>query len=146
MWQRVQTLYFGIATALIATLIFGTMAVVLGPDGQSESIAYFEHLPFAILLIIACLCTLVATVSFKHRGIQIRLAAASAVIMLALQGWFAFLYFSMADNIVFKWTVILPIIVVILEIMAIRGVYADELLVRSASRLRSAKRKSNNKK
>ena len=33
MWQRIQTLYFGIATALIFSMFFCIFATIIGPDG-----------------------------------------------------------------------------------------------------------------
>ena len=73
-----------------------------------------------------------------------RTALLSSIITIAFQIWLAVDYFTMGEQMVFKWTIIFPLIALIFEILAIRGIYADELLVRSASRLRAAKRAKNN--
>ena len=145
MWQRVQTLYFAITVGLLAALAFGSVATIMTPGAEPERVAYMSKLPYAVLIIIALLANLVALFSWGHRPLQIRLAGGSAVVISALQGWLAFDYFTMPAEMVFRWTIILPIIAVIFEILDIRGNYADELIVRSASRLRAAKRTTTKK-
>ena len=60
--------------------------------------------------------------------------------------WLAVDYFvTSPDNVRFYVTALIPLASVILDLLAARNIYADELLVRSASRLRSAKRRQNTK-
>lgn len=138
MWQRVQTLYFALATALSAVLLFTDFARI---PGSEDALRYTEYLPYAVLAGIAAAATLVATFGWKRRSLQIRLGGAAAVVLLALQVWLAVGYFKLPQEYVVRWTAVLPLIALILDILAMRGVYADELLVRSSSRLRSSKRK-----
>lgn len=138
MWQRVQTLYFALATALSAVLLFTDFARV---PGSEDALRYTEYLPYSVLAGIAAAATLVATFGWKRRSLQIRLGGAAAVVLLALQVWLAVGYFKLPQEYVVRWTAVLPLIALILDILAMRGVYADELLVRSSSRLRSSKRK-----
>ena len=44
MWQRIQTLYIGIATALTAAMFFCRMATIIGPEGNNIDIRYYENL------------------------------------------------------------------------------------------------------
>ena len=153
MWQRVQTLYFAIAAGLTAALFFCDFARV---PGAEDAMRYTEYLPYAVLAGLAAqsmdehersglafACTLVALFAWVRRSLQIRLGGAAAVILLALQIWLAVGYFKLPQEYVVRWTAVFPLIALIFDIMALRGVYADELLVRSSSRLRSAKRKQN---
>ena len=144
MWQRVQTLYFAIVVALLAALALGNVATIIVPGSEPESVAYMAKPSYAVLIIVALLANLISLFSWGHRGLQIRLASLAAVVVGALQIWLAVDYFTMGEQMVFKWTIIFPIVALIFEVLAIRGIYADELLVRSASRLRSAKRAKNN--
>lgn len=132
MWQRVQTLWLAIATALVASLFF---------CDKAESVRYTAYLPYLILLIIITALNLIALNSFKFRVFQMRTAVLSALVTLALQGWLAVDYFLTNAETPFRASAIFPLVAVILDILAVRGIWADELLVRSASRLRSAKRK-----
>ncbi len=144
MWQRVQTLYFAIASILLAVLVFGNVAVIY-EGGEEEGIRYISKLPYAILIFTSLAMNLICTFGWKNRSLQIRLAGAALVLELALQVWLAVDYFKQPEMVVFRWTAVLPIAALFFDILAMRGVYADELLVRSASRLRSAKRKTNRK-
>ena len=144
MWQRVQTLYFAIVVALLAALALGNVATIIVPGSEPENVAYMAKPSYAVLIIVALLANLIALFSWGHRSLQIRLAGLAAVVVAALQTWLAVDYFTMGEQMVFKWTIIFPLIALIFEILAIRGIYADELLVRSASRLRAAKRAKNN--
>lgn len=139
MWQRVQTLYFALAAALSAVLLFGDFARM---PGSEDALKYTEYLPYAILSGLAALATLIAAFSWKHRSLQIRLGGGSAVVLLALQVWIAVGYFNLPAEYVVRWTAVLPFVALVFDILAMRGVYADELLVRSSSRLRSSKRKN----
>lgn len=141
MWQRIQTLYFAIITGILLALAFGNVGVDYSDPTTIESVRYISKLPYAILIFISLAANVVALFSWGHRPIQIRLAGGSAVLLLALQAWIGVDYFTLSKEFVFSWTAILPIFAFICEVLAIRGIYADELLVKNASRLRAAKRK-----
>lgn len=140
MWQRIQTLYFAIIVALLAALALGNVATIIVPGSEPENVAYMAKLPYAVLIILALLANLVALFCWGHRPLQIRLAGGAGVVLLALQIWLAVDYFTTDPQMVFRWTIIFPLISLIFEILAIRGIYADELLVHSASRLRESRR------
>lgn len=142
MWQRVQTLYFAIVSAILLTLVFGNAGVDYSDPQTIEKVRYISKLPYAIFIFISLVANIIALFSWGHRSLQIRAAAGSAVLILALQIWLAVDYFTLGKEFVFSWTAILPIIAFVFEILAIKGVFADELLVRSASRLRATKRKN----
>ena len=135
-----------IAAVLLGVLFFVPAARVFEPGVPGDlledgRIMYTEKLPWLILLAFAELGTVLSLFLFKKRLVQLRIAAFSLIVTAGLQGWLAWDYFTAPDGIVFSGTVILPAVAMILTVLAIKGIYADELLVRSASRLRSAKRK-----
>ena len=132
MWQRVQTLYIAIATALVASLFF---------CDKVEGVRYIKYVPYLVLIIIVTLLNLLALGSYKFRVFQFRTVVLSALITVALQGWLAVDYFVADASTVFKWTAVFPVVAVIFDVLAARNIWADELMVRSASRLRAAKRK-----
>ena len=132
MWQRVQTLYLAIATALIAALFF---------CDKADSIRYVAYIPYLILLILVVLLDFLALTTWKFRIFQFRTAVLAALLTIALQAWLAVDYFVTSSELVFKWTAVFPVVAAIFDILAARNIWADELMVRSASRLRAAKRK-----
>ena len=145
MWQRIQTLYLLLSTGLVAALFFCDKAAVIDAGG-AEPIRFTSYLPYTILLVIITILNLLSLTGYRIRVFQMRTAVFSAIITLALQVWLAVDYFvTSPDNVRFYVTALIPLASVILDLLAARNIYADELLVRSASRLRSAKRRQNTK-
>lgn len=141
MWQRIQTLFIFIAILLTAILFFSDAAVIIGEGGTAAGIPYREKLPYLVLMSLGGLAEVVALFSFKKRMFQLRMTAVAFVLMLGLQGWLVYDYFTAPDGMVFKFTAIFPLVAAVLDILAIRGIFADELMVRSSKRLRAAKNK-----
>lgn len=131
MWQRVQTLYLAISTALVASLFFCDKA------GETP---YTAYLPYLVLLIIITLLNILALTTWSHRIFQFRTANLSAIITVALQVWLVVDFVVTGNDPLFHVTAVFPAVAVVFDILAARGIWADELMVRSASRLRAAKR------
>ncbi len=145
MWQRIQTLYLLISTALAATLCFGTAYKVATPEGlMSVSYWQLESPYFGILLGIVAFLVVLALVVYKSRILQMRLAVLSGIIALGMQLWLAYMYFTM-DGAVFRWTAIFPLLICLSNMLAARGDFQDQLMVESAYRVRE-RRKRNKKK
>lgn len=132
MWQRVQTLYLLLATGLVVALLFSTKA---------GDIPYTEYWPYAVLIILTSFLQVMALTTYKHRIFQMRTASLSAIILLGLQIWLVVDFVKTHNDPMFHVTAIFPVVATILDFLAARSILADELLVRSASRLRAAKRK-----
>jgi len=142
MWQRIQTLYLAISTALIAVMLFGVKAVI--PDGNgsnAEEIRYISYIPYLILLIISGLLNLLALTSCKFRVFQMRTAVLASLIILALQIWLGIDFFATSDQYVFKVSAVFPAVCIILNLLAAKNIWSDHLMVESFSHLRSRKKK-----
>ena len=87
MWQRIQTLYLAVATALLTSMFFCKFATILGPDGVEISIKYFEKVPYLVLLAVALAGNVFSLFAFKIRIPQMRVATVAALILLAFQIW-----------------------------------------------------------
>ena len=125
-------MYFALSTALIALMFF---------CNKAGDIPYTRYVPYLILLIIILLLDILALTTYKHRMFQFRTANLSSIITIALQAWLVVDFIVTKNDPLFHITAVFPIISVILNVLGARGVMADELMVRSASRLRAAKRK-----
>lgn len=132
MWQRVQTLYLFLSVALIGSMFF---------CNKAGDVSYTEYFPYAVLLVIITLLNVLALTTYKQRILQVRTTVLSALITIALQIWLIVDFIVSGNNPVFHVTAVFPLVSVILEVMAARNIWADELMVRSASRLRAAKGK-----
>ena len=141
MWQRVQTLYLMIASALVAALFFSVKAFVFGPDGtHAQEFRYIAYTPYLILLIVVALLQVIALTTYKVRVLQMRTAVLAALILVALQGWLAVDFFTADDALVFRWTAVFPLVAALLDIWAARAIFRDQLLVESLSSLRKRRR------
>ena len=114
MWQRVQTLYLAISTALIAAMFF---------CNKAGDISFVSYWPYLVLLVVITLLNILALTTYRFRVFQVRTAILSG------------------NDPLFHVAAIFPLVAVILDVLAARGIWADELMVRSSDRLRSAKRK-----
>ncbi len=142
MWQRIQTLYLLISTVLVVVLLAGTAYTVTDSDGLVKvTYLQLQRPYFAILLgILACMVVL-ALIVYKNRILQMRLAALSAIVALGMQVWLAWMYFSF-EGPVFSWTVILPLVICVCNLLAARGCFQDQLMVESAYRVRERRKRS----
>ena len=145
MWQRIQNLYLMISAVLCAVLLFGVAYKVADPEGMIE-VTYFQlQKPFfAILLCILSFLVVLALIVYKGRILQMRLAVLSGIIAFGMQVWLAWMYFSF-DGAVFRWTVILPLVIAVCNFLAARGCFQDQLVVESAYRVRERRKKKKKK-
>ena len=123
MWQRVQTLYLAVALGLLVVMFW-----------------HVTYLWWLILLGTACFMQVVALLAYKFRLFQMRTTIIAALMLLGLQVWMAVVFFT-GDKSAFNMTAVFPVVAAILDAMAARGIFSDELIVRSSSRLRSSKKK-----
>ena len=124
MWQRIQTLYLLIASGLLVAMYFQ-------PYGTG----------FIILFSLALACQLLAIVLLKSRVLQMRLSGLAALLLLGLQAWMIVSYFTTDPRPTLTMTAVFPVVAAILDFLAAKAILKDELIVRSASRLRASKRK-----
>ena len=149
MIQRIQSVYLLAVMILmiicmcnpIGSIIANTNEIstftnlcITMPDGSHD---YAPWALFAILLIVSVL-SLVTIFLFKKRMLQIRLIIFSSVMLIGYYLALVAYIFMLADETTFSasWTICLPFISIILNWLAIRGIGADEALVKAYDRLR----------
>ena len=135
MWQRIQTLYLAVATALLASMFFCKFATVIGPDGAEATIKYFEKVPYCFVLIVTLIGNVFSLIP------QMRVATLSAINLLAFQIWIIVDVVRGWNEMVFSVTALFPLVAMVLDILAARNIMLDEAMVQSASRLRASKRR-----
>ena len=147
MWQRIQTLYLAVSTILMAFMLFSVKAVTVAGDGTvMETYKYLTYIPYAVLIIIILLLDVLALTTYKIRVFQYRTTVLVALITLGLQIWLGIEFFvnlSSGDDsakMIYKLNAVFPIVCVILDVLAARGILADQLLVESTYRLRTDKK------
>ena len=141
MWQRIQTLYLAISAALIISLFLGTAYTLSTPDGiVPMSYLSLAKPYFTIILSILAAISLVALISFKVRILQMRLSVLAALVSLGIQIWLVVMYFGLPEGAAVRVSGIFPLIITILDFLAARGCFQDQLMVESAGRLRKSRK------
>lgn len=141
MWQRVQTLYLAISTVLVALLFFVPKAVSYAADGSvADAVAFTSYLPYLVLTVVVTLLNVLALTTWNFRIFQLRTATLTALITAAFQLWLAVDFFMTHDQVVFRVYALFPLIAVIFDLLAVRGIFADQMLVESAASLRKSRR------
>lgn len=149
MIQRIQSVYLLVVTILmiicmcnpVGSIIastneiseFGNLCITL-PDGTKD---YAPWALFAILMVVAIL-SFVTIFLFKKRMLQIRLTIFSSIMLIGYYLALVALVLMLAEGTSFtpSWTICLPFVAIVLNWLAIRGIGADEALVKAYDRLR----------
>jgi len=121
-------------------MFFGTMATILGPDGQTETIRYSEKLLYLLLTIMVFTGNMICLLTYKFRMLQMRVAVLVGLMLLGYQVLLAIAFFQNHNDMVFSFSAVFPIVASILDFIAARCILMDEAVVRSASRLRKARK------
>lgn len=143
MWQRLQTLYFGIATLIVASLFWSDAAKAVGPDGTVENISFTGNTIYLIWLVLLIVLQVLSLGGYKWRMRQFRVVIVTGIMCLAFQGWLVYDYVRLHDEVVFSWTALLPVVAGILDFFGARNILLDEAIVQSANRLRLPRNKNN---
>ena len=155
MIQRIQTLYLlGIVALMVAALftplayfvagteVYELFAFSLKAEGATE--VGQSTMYMGVIVALATLLPLVTIFCFKNRMLQIRLCAVELVLLAGAEIFMAIYYylsnrmFSMMEFHTqgFRIAIIFPIIALILDYLALRAIFKDEMLVRSLDRIR----------
>ena len=152
MIQRIQSVYLLLVTILLVVAICLPVGQYIGTDGVTTHI--FKPLGvtlangtfqstwglFGILLLSAIIafCTIFL---FRNRMLQVRMTIFSSLLLIGYYiAFFVFMFMLKNDlvamNFQLGWALCLPVICIILNYLAFRGIYRDELMVKAADRLR----------
>ncbi|MEG0947903.1 MAG: DUF4293 domain-containing protein [Bacteroidales bacterium] len=151
MIQRIQTLFLLIGTALISLMLFLPLAIIstyntqyllkadalinVMKDNQAELISF----PLLIMLAVMVLVPLIAIFLYKKRMLQIRVTIFSSILNALFYALFFYEYSSIMKSLPvgeymptsFGWVLVCPAIAIIFNILAIRKIGQDEMLIRS---------------
>lgn len=130
-WQRIQTLYLGIATALIIAMFFCRFATIFGPDGAEEYIRYYEKIPYLVLLIMLTSAHVAAVGCYKAFVLQARVSMIAGLLALGFQIWLAIDFFRFMGQMTFSVTMLFPLVAAFLDFIAARASLVDEMTVQS---------------
>lgn len=145
MWQRIQTLYLGISTALIFSMFFCTFATIIGPQGEELTIGYHEKLPYLTMLIMLFTAHIAATASFKAFFLQARVAMIASLMAIGFQIWLAVDVIRFHGDMTFSFTTIFPFAAAILDGMAAKRSLVDEMTITAVKSVKGSRRSKRRK-
>lgn len=141
MWQRIQTLYIGTATALTVSMFFTRMATIIGPEGSELIIRYYEKVPYLVMLIMLLTAGICAIFSYKSRLLQARVCILTALMFLGFQIWLGIDFLRFRNDMVFSITLLFPLVSAALNIIAARGNLVDEMTLQAVKSAKKVRRK-----
>ena len=145
MWQRIQTLYLGISTALIFSMFFCIFATIIGPEGEELTIGYHEKIPYLAMLIMLFTAHVAATASFKVFFLQARVSMIAALMAIGFQIWIAVDFIRFHDEMTFSFTALFPLTAAILDFMAAKRSLVDEMTISAVRSVKSSRRRRHGK-
>ncbi len=141
MWQRIQTLYLGISTALIFSMFFCTFATIVGPEGADVTIAYREKLPYLTLMVMLITAHIAATASFKAFFLQARVSMIAGLLAFGFQIWIGIDILRNISDMSFSLTALFPLVAGVLDFMAAKRSLVDEMTIQTVKKVRKSRRK-----
>ncbi|MBQ5619162.1 MAG: DUF4293 domain-containing protein [Alistipes sp.] len=152
MIQRFQTLYLLAVAALMAAAIFTPLAYFAAGVEEYKLFAFalksataeYSTIYMGVIVALAAIVPLVNIFLYKNRLLQIRLCAVELVLLVGSAVFMALYYFlsnRMFSQLEFSAhgmhiAIIFPIIAIILDYLALRAIFKDEMLVKSLDRIR----------
>ncbi|NMA74103.1 MAG: DUF4293 domain-containing protein [Bacteroidales bacterium] len=148
MIQRIQSVYLLLVTILLIIAIcvpFGTYFTVdttykftaLGVSGNEN---FHSTWGLFVLLLISTIIAFVTIFLYRNRILQIRLSIFNSLLLIGyyIAFWYFMVSFKNDLDAAFQisWSLSLPLIALIFNYLAIRGIGKDEVLVKAADRLR----------
>ena len=140
MWQRIQTLFLGISTALIFSMFFCDFATIIGPDGAEATIRYSEKLPYLTLLIMLITAHVAATASFKAFFLQARVSIIAGLVALGFQIWIAADILINRNDMSFSFTALFPLAAAFLDFAAAKRSMVDEMTIQAVKGIRKIRK------
>ena len=150
MIQRIQSVYL----LLITILLVVAMCMPIGQFIEADNITAHIFKPLCVtlasgetqatwglfgILLISAVINFMTIFLYRNRMLQVRMTIFS---MLMLVGYYitlgVFWYVLKEESQTFQlgWAMCLPLVCIILDYLAFRAIYRDEVMVRAADRLR----------
>lgn len=152
MIQRIQSVYLLIVTILLVV----TMCSAAGQFVEADGVTAHIFKPFGVtlangemvstwglfgILLLSALIALCTIFLFRNRMLQVRMTIFNTILLVGYYIVFAIFWYMLKEELsttTFQvgWVLCLPLVSIILNYLAFRAIYRDEVMVRAADRLR----------
>lgn len=152
MIQRIQSLYLLAVAVLMAAAVFTPLAYFAAGVEEYKLYAFslqgaqesYSTIYMGIIVALAAIIPAVNIFLFKNRLLQIRLCAVELMLLVGSAIFMAIYYFlsnRMFSQLEFSAhgfhiAIIFPLIALVLDYLALRAIFRDEMLVKSLDRIR----------
>lgn len=152
MIQRIQSVYLFIVTVLLVLALCLPIGRFMGADGVTEQV--FRPLGVKLadgsfqstwglfgILLLSAFVSLGTIFLFRNRMLQVRMTIFNSILLVGYYLAFGAFFWVLRGNLEttgFRvgWALCLPLVSIILNYLAFRAIYRDELMVKAADRLR----------
>lgn len=151
MIQRIQSVYLLLVTVLLVVAICMPVGQFIGADGVTTHV--FKPLGISMadggyqstwglfgILLLSALIAFCTIFLFRNRMLQVRMTIFSSILLIGYYIAFCVFMFVLKSDLdaSFRlgWALCLPLISIILNYLAFRAIYRDEVMVKAADRLR----------
>lgn len=152
MIQRIQSIYLFLVTGLLIVAMCMPVGQFVEPDGVTAHVLKPLSLQLADgssfstwgmfgILLLSAIITFCTIFLYRNRMLQVRMTIFVILLLIgfyAVFGVFAYMLSEDLEGTTFRmgWALCLPAVSMILNYLAFRAIYRDELMVRAADRLR----------
>lgn len=153
MIQRIQSLFLLFATILSAIMTFLPFSQMMTADGEllklfctglhniPQDKLIYNAWPLCVLTVVTGLISFVTIIIYQRRILQMRFCVYNILLSIAQFIIILFYFFKFkkefgADLHSFSFTIILPLVNIILIFQAFRAIRRDDILIKSYDRLR----------
>ena len=141
MIQRIQSVYLLLVTILLVVAICLPVGQYIGTDGVTTHIFKPSTWGLFGILLLSAIIAFCTIFLFRNRMLQVRMTIFSSLLLIGYYiAFFVFMFMLKNDldamNFQLGWALCLPVICIILNYLAFRAIYRDELMVKAADRLR----------
>ena len=155
MIQRIQSVYLSLTTVLSLLFLNGTFLKFINNTGSDIQLKFTgiwkntgesglsflqNHLLLSAVLILIPVLSVAALLAFRDRKLQTRITKGLILTDIILIGLIIYSAYSIINNyqaeVIPGYKMFIPVLILILGILALRGIRKDEDLVKSYDRLR----------
>jgi len=134
--QRIQTLYLLLSAVFMTVFLFVPYGYIAGDEGVMTALDGLSGPATVIPAAVAILLSLLAIFLFKAPSSQKLFVILSALVSLAVAALAVYVVVSGSDAASWGFGGAFPVLAIVCDVAALRGIRHDERLLRSYDRLR----------
>ena len=134
MWKKLTTYLTLISTLLVGSMFFCCFASIIGPEGSTVKIMYYEKLPYLVMMIMLLTGCLFSALTHKLPFLQARVCMLAGLMLTGFQIWLGIDFFHYRNDMVFSLTMLFPLLAATLEIIASRRALVDGVVLQALER------------